>query len=55
MKDLLTILAALIPLIQELIQGYKKAKETQDEKKYMDAVRSGDIDSINRILAELRN
>ena len=55
MKDLLTILAALIPLIQELINGYKKAKESHDEKKFMDAVRSGDIDRINRILAELRN
>ena len=55
MKDLLTILAALIPLIQELIQGYRKAKEIHDEKKYMDAVRSGDVDRINRILAELRD
>jgi len=54
MKDLLTILAALIPLIQELIEGYRKARETHDEKKYMDAVRSGDVDRINRILAELR-
>jgi len=49
-KELLTLLPGIIKFGSSIIKGFKKAKEDKHEKEYVEAVRSGNIESINRIL-----
>jgi len=50
MKDILKILAALIPFVINIIKAGKKAKNEGDEQEFLEALRSGDADKLNILI-----
>jgi len=45
-----TAILEIIGFAIELYRGFKKAKSEKKEQKFMEAVRSGDVDFINQYL-----
>lgn len=50
MKDILKILAALIPFVINIIKAGKKAKNKGDDSEFLEALRSGNADKLNIFL-----
>jgi len=50
LKELLIILPAVFKFGTNVFKGFKNAKKKKQEKKFIKAVRSGDVDAINRWL-----
>ena len=52
--DILKIIAALVPLILELLKDIKKARETGNEQEIQDCIRRLDTERVRKlILGEL--
>jgi len=47
MKDILKILAALIPFVINIIKAGKKAKNEDKENEFLEALRDGDANKLN--------
>ena len=55
MKDLLKIIAQLIPLITGIIKTSKRAKNEKDKQAFIKALRDGDVDKLNAAINKLSN
>ena len=49
-EKLIILIPAIIKFGTQILKGYKNAKKKHEERKFLLAVRSGDVDAVNRYI-----